>query len=106
MATKFTSMTELFASLDTPMMLEPVEFNRKQPTLEKLGLRFDDNVSRATVFGIHSMFGSSSIMCGMIVDPENRRHQVCCGWKIHLRSQNAVQYDAKVTKDMIFGGSD
>ena len=43
-ATKFNSMTELFASLDTPMMLEPVEFDRDEPRLEKLRESFDDQV--------------------------------------------------------------
>ena len=42
--TKFNSMTELFASLDTPMMLEPVECDRDEPRLEKLRESFDDQV--------------------------------------------------------------
>ena len=45
-ATKFTSMEELFASLDTPMMLKPVEFEHTELTLvEKLKQSFDDKVS-------------------------------------------------------------
>ena len=43
--TRFTSMTDLFLSLDTPILLEPMEFVWKEPTLEKLGLIFDDKVS-------------------------------------------------------------
>ena len=44
-ATKFTSMTELFLSLDTPAMLEPLETDWKEPVVEKFGLSFDDKVS-------------------------------------------------------------
>ena len=42
--TKFASMVELFASLDIPMMLKPVEFDVKQPVLENLMLSFDNAV--------------------------------------------------------------
>ena len=52
-ATKFTSMAELFCSLDTPMMLKPVEFNLKQPRLEKLRLSFDDSVKYSLPLQIH-----------------------------------------------------
>ena len=44
-ATEFTSMAELFASLDTPMMLGSVEFHVKQSVLENLKLAFNDAVS-------------------------------------------------------------
>ena len=43
-ATKFTSLSELFASLDVPMLLKPLEFDVREPTLEKLRLSFDDQV--------------------------------------------------------------
>ena len=42
--TNFTSMEELFSSLDTPQMLKPVESDLERPRLEKLGLGFDDRV--------------------------------------------------------------
>ena len=44
-ATEFTSMVELFASLDSPAMLEPLEVDVKQTRMEKLRLNFDDKVS-------------------------------------------------------------
>ena len=46
-ATEFTSMADLFASLDSPMMLEPVELgtNVKPSIVDKLRLSFDDKVS-------------------------------------------------------------
>ena len=53
-ATKFTSMAELFSSLDTPVMLKPVEFNLKQPRLEKLRLSFNDSVKSAFNLQIES----------------------------------------------------
>ena len=44
-ATEFNSMTQLFLSLDTPAMLEPLESDWKEPVVEKFGLSFDDKVS-------------------------------------------------------------
>ena len=43
--TEFNSMAELFASLDSPMMLKPLELDVKPTRLEKLRLSFDDKVS-------------------------------------------------------------
>ena len=43
-ATKYSTLIELFASLDSPMMLGPVEFHVNQPMTEKLKLVFDDSV--------------------------------------------------------------
>ena len=42
--TEFTSITEVFASLDSPMMLEPLEFNGKHSRLDKLRQSFDNTV--------------------------------------------------------------
>ena len=42
--TKFDSMTELFASLDSPMMLKPVELDVKPSIGDKLRSSFDDKV--------------------------------------------------------------
>ena len=43
--TRFDTVKELFASLDSPMMLEPVTSELKQPIAEKLKLSFDDRVN-------------------------------------------------------------
>ena len=61
--TKFASMTELFSSLDTPMMLEPIEFDWKQPALEKFGLSFDDKVGRFIECQIYIPRLSFNISC-------------------------------------------
>ena len=51
--TEFHSMDEVFASLDCPMMLKPVEPELKQPAFaDKLGTSFDDKVK--CVFSIIS----------------------------------------------------
>ena len=43
--TTFSSMDEVFASLDSPMMLKPVQPGLRQPALgERLGASFDDEV--------------------------------------------------------------
>ena len=42
--TKFTTMADVFASLDIPVMLEPLVLDLKQPVTEKLKLNFDDKV--------------------------------------------------------------
>ena len=43
--TRFTSMADLFASLERPMMLEPLEINVKEPAVvEKLRNSFNDHV--------------------------------------------------------------
>ena len=44
--TEFSSLEELFASLDTPVMLMPVQSDLKQPesVIEKLRRSFDDQV--------------------------------------------------------------
>ena len=46
-ATDFASMAELFGSLDTPMMLEPMEFDRNESRLEKLRQNFDVQVAQS-----------------------------------------------------------
>ena len=46
-ATKFNTLTELFASLDSPVLLEPLKFKLNQPMTEKLKLVFDDSVRPA-----------------------------------------------------------
>ena len=43
-ATKYRTLTELFASLDSPMMLGPVKFDLDQQLTEKMKLVFDDSV--------------------------------------------------------------
>ena len=44
-ATNFTSMKELFASLDNPVMLKPVELEQRPPAMmEKFKEKFDDKV--------------------------------------------------------------
>ena len=45
--TAFSSMDELFASLDSPIMLKPVQPEMQQPTVtDRLGASFDDEVIR------------------------------------------------------------
>ena len=46
-ATKYSTIKELFASLDSPVMLGPVKFDRNQPMTEMLKLIFDDIVRPA-----------------------------------------------------------
>ena len=46
-ATKYKTMIELFASLDSPIMLGPLTFDMNQPMTEKLKLVFDDSVKSA-----------------------------------------------------------
>ena len=46
-ATKYSTMVKLFASLDSPVMLGPLKFDVKQPMMEKLKLIFDDSVISA-----------------------------------------------------------
>lgn len=44
-ATRFSSMEELFASLDTPVMLKSLELNDREPIMaRKFGENFDDKV--------------------------------------------------------------
>ena len=45
--TKFSSIPELFASLDKPIMLEPITLGFKQPVVEKLKAHFDDKVNNS-----------------------------------------------------------
>ena len=42
--TKFSTIAEAFASLDSPVMLEPLIFNLKQPITDKLKVTLDDKV--------------------------------------------------------------
>ena len=46
-ATKYRTMIELFASLDSPMMLGPIKFDLNRPMTEKLELIFNDSVRPA-----------------------------------------------------------
>ena len=46
-ATKYNTIIELFASLDSPMMLGPVTFDMNQPTTEMLKSIFADSVRSA-----------------------------------------------------------
>ena len=43
-ATKYSTIVELFASLDSPVMLGSLKFRVNQPMTEKLKLIFDDSV--------------------------------------------------------------
>ena len=44
--TRFRTIAELFKSLDTPIMMEPLTFDLKQRITEKLKLSFDDKVKQ------------------------------------------------------------
>ena len=49
--TEFTSLTELFLSLDSPVMLKAMEMDlNNQPWMEKLKLTFDDKVTHGHFF--------------------------------------------------------
>ena len=43
--TSFTTMVELFASLDNPVMLLPVELDLSRPVVDKLNLSFNHKVT-------------------------------------------------------------
>ena len=50
--TKFSTIAEVFASLDSPVMFEPVILDLKQAITEKLKLNFDDKVCLQVYSGI------------------------------------------------------
>ena len=54
--TKFTTIAEVFTSLDSPIMLEPLTFHLAQPFIEKLSLmmklNFDDKVDAVWYFSV------------------------------------------------------
>ena len=53
--TKFRTMAEVFASLDTPMMLEPMEFPENEPImLDKFRQSFDDQVNLFNLLAVKS----------------------------------------------------
>lgn len=52
--TEFSSLDELFASLDTPAVLRPLQFDLRPPEVlsEKLRQSFDDQVKQLLVFTV------------------------------------------------------